>query len=93
MPSASVTMCMEFAVPMPEHTPGLLNGVLAHAQQIVERQLAGDVMARAQEHLLDVDVMVVGYAAALIAADHQQRRDVEAGRRHQMARHASCRRR
>ena len=39
MPSASQTICMEFAVPMPEQTPGLVNGVLAHAEQVVERQI------------------------------------------------------
>ena len=40
MPSASQTMCIEFAVPMPEQTPGPRIAFVAHARELVERDAA-----------------------------------------------------
>ena len=87
MPSASHTMCIEFAVPMPEHTPGPRIAFSLMPFRSSKRELARDVVTGAEEHFLDVHVMVVVLPLALIAADHQDGRNVEARRRHQMAGH------
>ena len=43
-------------------------------------------VARLQEHLLDVDVLALVLAGALVAADDDDRRDVQPARGHELAR-------
>jgi hypothetical protein len=49
--------------------------------------MAGDGVHRVDEHLFDVDVLALVFAARLVAAGHEDRRNVQARRRHQLAGH------
>src|SRR6185503_13936574 len=65
---------------------GSANRVLAHAAQRLARQLAERHLHGAEEHVLDVDVLAEVFTARLVAADDEDRRHVEASRRHEVRR-------
>ncbi len=65
---------------------GAGDGVVAHAGERFLRELAEHRLHRADEHLLDVDVLALVVPARLIAADDEDGRDVEATGRHQVRR-------
>src|SRR4029077_9874816 len=63
------------------------NGVLAHAEQLVEADLARHIVAGPEKHFLDVDVVVVEHAARLVPTRHHDGRNVDAGSCHQLPWH------
>jgi hypothetical protein len=77
---------------------GSLDGVFAHALQSLAGQFPKRCLDRPQEKILDVDVFAGVPAARLVAAYHQNARNIEAAGRHQVRRQArvpelaSCRR-
>ena len=57
IPSASTTMCIEFAVPMPAHTPGPPMAWSHMPRERLVRELAEHRLHRSEEHVFDVDVL------------------------------------
>src|SRR5579875_807004 len=60
------------------------DGVVCHPAQFIKGDLPGGEIARFQEDLLDVDVLAVPLAALLITADHDDGRNVQPTRGHQL---------
>ena len=70
--------------PCPGTRPGPRIALSAIAAQRSHSKLAERRLHAADEHVLDVDVLAVELAARLVAADDEDRRDVEAPRGHQV---------
>jgi hypothetical protein len=66
--------------------PGPADRVVGHPPEPVGVELAEGDLHAAEEDVLDVDVLAVDLAAGLVAADHEDRRHVEAPRRHEVGR-------
>ena len=86
IPSASQTMCIELAVPMPAHTPGPVMAWSHIPASDSFESLSEHRLHRADEHLFDVDVLALVVPARLVTADDEDGRDVETAGRHQVRR-------
>ena len=71
MPSASHATCIEFAVAMPEHTPGPRIAFSLMPRNVSRDSLPKRALHGAEEHIFDVDVLAEVLAARVIAADDE----------------------
>src|ERR1019366_9685439 len=65
---------------------GSANGVVAHPDELLDGDLAGRDMPGAEEALFDIDMMSLVLARRLVAADHDERWDIEPGGGHELSR-------
>ena len=70
---------------MPEHTPGPRIALIAHVTQLLTREFSERGLHRAQEDILDVDVLALKFTARLVAAHDEDGRDIEPPRSHEMS--------